>query len=112
MTAVSALIAEVCRAGGKLIPDGEGIRVQAPTPLPDDLMVRLRQHKPDLIRELRRPRTVPTDGRWGPDYAARGYVWCLDCAHWKGAACAHPDNPFRSQQPLAPRRCHWFTEVS
>lgn len=48
------------------------------------------------------------DGRWDADYAAKGYVWCLDCRHWGSTACGHPDNPFRRQQPLAPRKCQWF----
>lgn len=47
--------------------------------------------------------------RWDPDLAVRGYVWCLDCQHFD-TACTHPDNPFRQQQPLAPRKCQWYSE--
>lgn len=114
MSRVAELIEEVQRHGGRLIPDSDGIRVRAPAPLPDDLMERLRARKPDLIRELRAAAPV---GHWDPELAADGYVWCVDCRHWGGGGvdcpdagpgCTHPDNAFRQQQPLAPRKCRWF----
>ena len=76
----------------------------------------IKEHKPEILDELSKP-------RWNPELATQEYVWCLDCVHWQdvtqtGAAhwskaddthiCAHTDNPFRSQQPLAPRMCRWF----
>ncbi len=45
--------------------------------------------------------------RWNPEMASQGYVWCLDCKNFN-EACTHPDNPFRKQQPLAPRKCQWY----
>lgn len=47
-------------------------------------------------------------GRWNPELAKDGYVWCFDCKFWDNKSCAHPDNPFRSQCPQAPRKCHWY----
>lgn len=102
MSTVTGLLDEVRRYGGRLVPDGDGLRVRAPAPLPPELMDRLRAHKPDLIHALK-----AGDGRWDPDLAAQGYQWCLDCRHWGGKACAHPENPFRTQQPLAARKCRW-----
>ena len=54
MTAAE-LVREVEVAGGRLIPlDDGGLRVAAPEPLPDDLVNRLRQHKPEVIAILTR----------------------------------------------------------
>lgn len=53
MTAV-ALLDEVTRAGGALALDGDTFKVRAPTPLPGDLVTRLREAKADVIEELRR----------------------------------------------------------
>ncbi len=49
----AALVAEVERHGGRLLLRGDRIRVEAPTPLPDALMVKLRRHKPELLAVLR-----------------------------------------------------------
>ena len=46
--------------------------------------------------------------RWNPELAEQGYQWCLDCQHWLEISCSHPENPFRHQQPLAPRKCRWY----
>ena len=61
-----------------------------------------------LVSEKNR---VKTDNRWYPEIATEGYVWCLDCTHWNGQTCVHTDNPFRKQQPLAPRKCQWYQEA-
>ena len=83
---------------------GDKLIVSPASGLNDELRAFIRGHKPDLIQEL----TRAGDGRWDPDYATKGYVWCLDCRHWNGRTCGHGDNPFRNQQPLAPRKCRWF----
>jgi TubC N-terminal docking domain len=53
MTAVAlALVQEVVRAGGTIRLDGDTLRLSAPEPLPDDLRVRLRQHKAEIVALL------------------------------------------------------------
>lgn len=54
------LLSEVERYGGRLILDGENVKVRAPAPLPDELMGRLRQHKPELRRILADQATHPS----------------------------------------------------
>lgn len=101
----AALIEEVRRRGGELVPSKGGLRVRAAAPLPTELMAQLRAHKRELLQAL---------GRWNPELAAEAYVWCLDCQHWGcddprgGPGCTHPDNPFHRQQPKAPRICRWY----
>lgn len=51
MTADS-LIARVEAAGGHLEPRGDRLRVQAPKPLPDELVEALRQHKLEILARL------------------------------------------------------------
>ena len=46
------LLAEVTQRGGRLLPNGDRLRVEAPEPLPDDLLDRLRAHKPELLALL------------------------------------------------------------
>lgn len=46
------LLAEVARHGGRLTPRGDKLHIDAPEPLPDDLMDRLRAHKPELLKLL------------------------------------------------------------
>jgi hypothetical protein len=46
------LIAEVAKAGGRLIPKDGGLIATADSALPDDLMRRLREHKPALLQAL------------------------------------------------------------
>ena len=54
MTDVSTLI-ERCRAmGAVLTPLDNRLRVQAPKPLPDDIMANLKQAKEDVLVELHR----------------------------------------------------------
>ena len=80
------------------------LKVNAPKEVPIDyFLVSAKQHKPELLKAL-------SDGRWDPELAAEGYVWCLDCQHFN-KKCTHPDNPFRKQQPLAPRKCRWFIDI-
>lgn len=49
---VRDLLDEVARHGGRLTPRGDKLHIDAPEPLPDALMDRLRQHKPELLRLL------------------------------------------------------------
>ena len=49
------LIRAVERAGGHVEPDGDGLVVEAPEPLPDLIMVDLRAHKAEVIDFLSRP---------------------------------------------------------
>ncbi len=49
------LIRTVERAGGHLEPDGDGLVVEAPKPLPEPIMTALRAHKAEVIDFLNRP---------------------------------------------------------
>ena len=49
------LIRTVERAGGHLEPDGDGLVVEAPKPLPEPIMTELRAHKAEVIDLLTRP---------------------------------------------------------
>ena len=66
MTALArALLAELRAAGGEVVAVGPGrLKVRAPSPLPDDLMARLRAAKPELVATLGRPCTEPERAAW------------------------------------------------
>ena len=49
------LIRIVEQAGGHLAPDGDGLLVEAPEPLPEAIMLELRAHKAEVIDFLNRP---------------------------------------------------------
>ncbi len=49
------LIRTVEQAGGHLKPDGDGLVVEAPEPLPEPIMTELRAHKAEVIDFLTRP---------------------------------------------------------
>ncbi len=49
------LIRIVEQAGGHLEPDGDGLMVAAPEPLPEPIMTELRAHKAEVIDFLTRP---------------------------------------------------------
>jgi len=49
------LIRAVEQAGGHLEPDGDGLVVEAPEPLPEPIMTELRAHKAEVIDFLTRP---------------------------------------------------------
>ena len=49
------LIRIVEQAGGHLEPDGDGLVVEAPEPLPEPIMLELRAHKAEVIDFLTRP---------------------------------------------------------
>jgi len=46
------LIRAVEQAGGHLEPDGDGLVIEAPEPLPEPIMVELRAHKAEVIEVL------------------------------------------------------------
>ncbi len=58
MSAVRKLMDEVAQLGGRLSLNGDKVRVAAPAPLPDDLLAKLRELKPEIAKELAPP--VPT----------------------------------------------------
>ena len=49
------LIRIVEQVGGRLEPDGDGLVVEAPKPLPEPIMAQLRAHKAEVIDFLTRP---------------------------------------------------------
>lgn len=76
MTATATdLVREVVHAGGKLFPLDDGrLRVTAPEPLPEELVDRIRRHKPEVIALLTRP--VSEDSGWDTE-AATLIEWFL-----------------------------------
>lgn len=69
MSTAHALLRQVEAAGGQLIPrGGDGLRVQAPAPLPDELVAELRQYKGELLSLLAgaADKLAPT---WGAETA-------------------------------------------
>ncbi len=58
------LLDQVHEAGGRLLMNGDKLRVEAPAPLPDELVERLKTAKPDLIDMLAR-REPEADARPG-----------------------------------------------
>lgn len=106
--AVHELIAECARRRIHLEAAGDNLRYEAPKgALTPDLTERIRACKGGLLQALQ--------SRWNPELAAEGYVWCLDCRHYRGQrgqlyGCNHPDNPYRKQEPRVPRYCRWFVE--
>lgn len=99
MAALSHLVSN----GLEVQVQGNRLIVSPSERLNDELRAWIRDHKPELLRELQ--------GRWNSELAGEGYIWCLDCQHWNGDTCGSPDNPFRNQQPLAPRKCRWFSTL-
>ena len=79
--------------------------------LTDEFLKSAKAHKAELLEALETSRRREVIERWNPELASQGYVWCLDCTHWNGQTCVHTDNPFRKQQPLAPRKCQWYQEA-
>ncbi len=66
MTTAADLVREVQSAGGDLVPlDNGRIRITAPEPLPEHLMARLRERKPEVINFLAY-REGRADG-WDPE---------------------------------------------
>lgn len=91
---VAELLSRVHEAGGDLEPNGEMLCVQAPKPLPPELVAELRARKAELLAYLRRAedsRALPTD----PPPEARTCAWCrgeLDEDRGRLCrGCTHPD---------------------
>ena len=59
--AAAQLVDEIAKAGGRLAVRGDKLRVTAPAPLPDEIMGRLREHKPEVVDLL------IGGNRWGED---------------------------------------------
>ena len=53
------LLDQVHEAGGRLLMNGEKLRVEAPAPLPDELVAQLKAAKPELIDMLARREPEP-----------------------------------------------------
>jgi hypothetical protein len=115
MNTVSEILEYAREHNIRLSVNGDRLKVKALNgDLPPEFIEQARRYKPDLIAVL---------SRWNPELAQAGFCWCLDCVHWQStesqgaglwryadqdSTCTHPDNPYRAQQPLAPRKCQFF----
>ena len=106
------LLREVERYGARLRPNGDRLRVEFVEPLPDDLMDRLRQHKPELLRLLADPSApCPTCGC--------GSYWHAADA-WHCEACTPPAGTVErwctvsggKVAPLPPPAVPWPAELT
>lgn len=99
---VHDLLAEVERYGGRLILDGENVKVRAPAPLPDELMARLRAHKAELLQVLPDENEKPVEAQAPrqPDaaQAPAGDRTGRVRTHY-GAGYRHPDGRVEHGQP-------------
>src|SRR5262245_44469241 len=103
MTALDVLHA-VGRAGGRLIPHGDKITMEAPAHLPATLVAQVRQYKPALLAILhpKPPRHAggfPVTDADHPYALCRGTEWqqhityryCLTCGREDGPGALAPD---------------------
>ena len=56
------LIRAVEQAGGHLEPDGDGLVIEAPEPLPEPIMTELRAHKAEVLAALADQAAMPSSG--------------------------------------------------
>jgi hypothetical protein len=106
MTALEVLYA-VSRAGGRLIPNGNKITMEALTPLPATLVAQVRQHKPALLAILhpRPPRLaggIPITDAAHPCLLCGGVEWQQHVTYRYCLACGREDGPGAVQEGLAP----------
>lgn len=64
---VETLLESIQAAGGTIEPRGDRLRVNAPSPLPDDLLSELRVHKAELMALLR-GKLPPHVGDWPEEW--------------------------------------------
>ena len=53
MSSCESLFVECWKAGIKLSVNGDKLHLEAPSNPPDDLLARLKEHKPEMLREAR-----------------------------------------------------------
>lgn len=109
MSNVGAIVAECRRLQAELIPQGDKLKVRAPTPLSQDLIETLRQHKAEVLAFLTRPRVsvnasnVDAPPEWHAEEIERrveGDGLCIFWADLFGEVVAFiADESFRGQVP-------------
>lgn len=97
MTALEVLKA-VNKAGGRLIPHGDTLTMEAPTPLPDPLIAQVREHKPALLAILypappRHTGGFPVADADHPCALCRGTEWQQYVTYRYCLACGREDGP-------------------
>jgi hypothetical protein len=97
MTALEVLQA-VGRAGGRLIPHGDRITMEAPMPLPADLIAQVRQNKPALLAILhpKPPRLaggMPITDADRPCPLCGGIEWQQHVTYRYCLTCGREDGP-------------------
>ena len=65
-----------------LIPEGDKLKVSAPTPLPDDLRAELREYKQDIIRLLTKPKLVNNTPQWNAESVNKAVKREGYCLFW------------------------------
>jgi len=93
------LVQEVADAGGGLIVKGDGLKITAPAPLPDELVDNLRSHKAEIIDFLK-SKTPETDTELKPfddtdfeERAAMNEEAPRDWANGYARLCTLPRHP-------------------
>ena len=97
MTGLEILQA-VRQAGGRLIPNGEKITMEAPTPLPANLIAQVRQHKPALLAILhpkppRHAGGMPLTDKEYPCSQCGGIEWQQHVTYRYCLTCGQEDGP-------------------
>jgi hypothetical protein len=122
MTALEVLDA-VKRAGGQLIAHGDKITMEAAAPLPADLIVQVRHHKPALLAILRPipPRHAGGLEATEPDHSCAwcgGIAWkrhvtydyCLTCGREDGPGAVMPEREDITTPGRQPDATGYITE--
>ena len=84
MNMAQKLIDEVESAGGVVQVDGGRLKLSAPAPLPDDLVQKLRDHKPEVIEFLATSKggNLPVLPPLVPNISARPFGFPTDSVDW------------------------------
>ena len=97
MTALDVL-REVNKVGGRLLPNGEKIIMEAKEPLPQELIDRIRDNKPELLAILnpQPPRLAggfPIKDPGHPCLICGDVEWQVHITYWMCLTCGREDGP-------------------
>jgi hypothetical protein len=99
---VQEVLAAIVQAGGRLMPNGEKITVEASAPLPQDILALVREHKAALLAWLTQP--APAHDATATTPSTPGL-----CAHEERAPASPPSYPGRPMgAPFRPGQQVWL----